>query len=282
MNSLRSYLETIKVEHTLFALPFAYATLFLVAGGWPDVHDLAWITVAMAGGRTVGMGLNRILDARVDARNPRTATRAIPAGRLSSAKAMAFTAAAGVLFVAAVFLLHPVCRWLWPLPLAAMTVYPYAKRFTPFAHLVLGLVYFMIPGAVWLAVSGEAPPVAIALGIAAALWVAGFDIIYACQDAGVDRDEGLHSIPADFGIPAGLRVARGLHAGFLAALFVVARMVHAGGWFYAGVALATIAIVYEHRLVSPRDLSRVNAAFFTANGILSVVLFVLIALDTVM
>ena len=281
MQSLRSFFETIKVEHTLFALPFAYATLFLVSGGWPSWHNFLWITVAMVTGRTVGMGLNRILDASIDAKNPRTAGRAIPAGRLRSSKAFLFTAVAGAIFVYAVFQLHPVCRWLWPLPIAAMTVYPYAKRFTPFAHLFLGLVYFMIPGSVWLAVSGEAPPIAIVLGIGAALWVAGFDIIYACQDVEVDRREGLHSIPADFGVPRGLATARWFHGGFLVALLVVAQMIHAGRPYYLGVLIAMLAISYQHRLVSPKDLSRVNAAFFTANGFLSVVLFVFIALDTV-
>jgi 4-hydroxybenzoate polyprenyltransferase len=163
-----------------------------------------------------------------------------------------------------------------------MTLYPYAKRFTPFAHLFLGLVYFMIPGAVWLAVEGEAPAIAIVLGIGAALWVAGFDIIYACQDVEVDRREKLHSLPADFGVPLALNVAKAFHLGFIACLVIVARMIGAGTWYYAGVALAALAIVYEHRLVSPANLSRVNAAFFTANGVVSVVLFVLIALETVM
>ena len=281
MKSLRSFLETIRIEHTLFALPFAYATLFLVSRGWPSAHALMWVTVAMVTGRTVGMGLNRIIDAAIDARNPRTATRAIPAGRLSNAKALAFTAVAAALFVVAVYQLHLVCWKLWSISIVVMTAYPYAKRFTPFVHLILGLVYFMIPGSVWLAVSGEAPPIAIVLGIGAGLWVAGFDIIYACQDVVVDRRERLHSIPADFGIRTGLNIARVFHLGFLIALVVVAQMANAGRFYFIGVALASLAILYEHRLVSPGDLSKVNAAFFTTNGVVSVVLFVLIALDTV-
>jgi 4-hydroxybenzoate polyprenyltransferase len=281
VKSFRAYLETIRVEHTLFALPFAYATLFLVSGGWPRAHDFTWVTIAMVTGRTVGMGLNRIIDAAIDARNPRTATRAIPAGRLSSVKAIAFTAAGAALFVVAVYQLHPVCRWLWPIPIAGMTAYPYAKRFTPFAHLFLGLVYFMIPGSVWLAVSGEAPLVSIVLGIGAGLWVAGFDIIYACQDVDVDRREGLHSFPADHGIPGSLAIARGFHAGFLIALLSASWMIDTGGWYNVAVSATGLALVYEHGLVSPGDLSKVNAAFFTTNGVLSVVLFALIALDTV-
>jgi 4-hydroxybenzoate polyprenyltransferase len=281
LKSLCSFFETIKVEHTVFALPFAYATLFLVSGGWPKAHDFIWITVAMAAARTVGMALNRIIDARIDANNPRTAGRAIPAGRLKSSKAWAFTAIATGLFAYAVFQLNPVCRWLSPVPIAAMTLYPYAKRFTPFAHLFLGLVYFMIPTAIWLAVTGEVPRIAVVLGIGAGLWVAGFDIIYACQDVDVDRREKLHSIPADFGVARALGVSYWFHLGFMIALLVVAQMIHAGRWFYAGSVLSTIALMYEHRLVKPDDLSRVNAAFFTANGVVSIVLFVMIALDQV-
>jgi 4-hydroxybenzoate polyprenyltransferase len=282
VKSLRSFFETIRVEHTLFALPFAYATLFLVAGGWPRAHDFIWITVAMVSARTVGMALNRIIDARVDAKNPRTAGRAIPAGRLSSPKAWLFTAIATALFVYAVFQLNPVCRWLWPIPLAAMTLYPYAKRFTPFAHLFLGLVYVMIPTAIWLAVRGELPWIAVVLGIGAGLWVAGFDIIYACQDVEVDRREKLHSIPADFSIPRALVTARCFHAGFLAALLVVSQMFDSGPWYYAAVVVTALSLMYEHRLVSPDDLSKVNAAFFTTNGVVSVALFALIALDRVL
>jgi len=281
MKSLRSFFETIRVEHTIFALPFAYATLFLVAQGWPSAHDFIWITVAMAGARTVGMGLNRIIDARIDARNPRTSGRAIPAGRLSGAKALAFTAIAAALFVYAVYQLNPICRWLWPIPLVAMTVYPYAKRFTPLAHLFLGLVYFMIPTAIWMAVTGSVPMIAVVLGIGAGLWVAGFDIIYACQDVEHDRREGLHSLPADFGLPRALSIAQWFHFGFLVTLLVVAQMFGAGPWYDAAVTLTAVALFYEHRLVSPDDLSKVNAAFFTANGVVSIALFALIALDVI-
>lgn len=282
MKSLRSFFETIRVEHTLFALPFAYATLFLVAGGWPRAHDFIWITVAMVSARTVGMALNRIIDAKIDQKNPRTVGRAIPAGRLSSPKAWVFTGVAAGIFVYAVFQLNPVCRWLWPIPLAAMTFYPYAKRFTPFAHLFLGLVYVMIPAGIWLAVTGQLSPIAVVLGIGAGLWVAGFDIIYACQDVETDRREKLHSMPADFGIPRALVVARWFHFGFLVALLVVSQMFDAGPWYYVAVAVTALSLVYEHRLVSPNDLSKVNAAFFTTNGVVSVALFALIALDQVM
>ena len=281
MNSLRSFFETIRVEHTLFALPFAYATLFLVAGGWPTGHDFLWITVAMVTARTVGMALNRIIDARIDANNPRTAARAIPAGRLKSSKAWVFTAVATALYVVAVFQLNPVCRWLCPIPLAAMTLYPYAKRFTSFAHLFLGLVYVMIPAGIWLAVTGTLPRTAVVMGIGAGLWVAGFDIIYACQDVEVDRREGLHSIPADFGVARALGLSYLFHLGFLFSLLVIAQMIHGGRWFYGAITVSALAMTYEHRLVKPNDLSKVNAAFFTTNGFISVILFIMIALDQV-
>jgi 4-hydroxybenzoate polyprenyltransferase len=281
MNSLRDYFETIRVEHTVFARPFAYATLFLVEGGWPRGHYLIWITVAMVAARTIGMAANRLIDAAIDARNPRTAGRAIPAGRLSRGRAIAWTAVALAIFLVAVWQLHPICRLLWPLVVAAMIVYPYAKRFTPWAHLFLGAVYVMIPTAVWLAVTGEVPLPALLLGIGAGLWVAGFDIIYACQDAEVDRREGLHSLPADYGLGTALNISRVLHVGFLACLAVAGTMLFAGRWYDAGVVLTALLLIYEHRLVKANDLSKVNAAFFTTNGVVSIALFVLIAIDTV-
>lgn len=281
MNSLREFFDTIRVEHTVFALPFAFATLFLVEAGWPRGHYLFWITIAMVGARTVGMAANRLVDAGIDARNPRTAERAIPAGRLSRNAALGYTIAALAVFLVAVWQLHPVCRWLWPIAIGGMVAYPYAKRFTPFAHFFLGAVYVMIPTAVWLAVTGEVPLAAVLLGLGAGLWVAGFDIIYACQDADIDRREGLHSLPADFGTRRALIVARLLHVGFLACLTVAGSMLFAGSWYGIGLALTAALLVYEHRLVKPDDLSRVNAAFFTTNGIVSVALFVLIAIDTV-
>jgi 4-hydroxybenzoate polyprenyltransferase len=281
MKSLREFLQTIRVEHTIFALPFAYATLFLAERGWPTGSNALWITVAMVAGRTVGMAANRVIDAEVDAKNPRTASRSIPAGRLRRSRAVTFTLVTLAVFVLAVWQLDPICRKLWPLVVVAMVAYPYAKRFTPFAHLVLGAVYFMVPTSVWLAVTGELSTASVFLGVGAALWVAGFDIIYACQDVDVDRREGLHSIPADFGVARGLAVARGLHLVFVACLFIAGSMLSAGRWYYVGVLLTTMLLIHEHRLVKPNDLSKVNAAFFTTNGIVSIALFALIALDTV-
>ncbi|HEX5131354.1 MAG TPA: UbiA-like polyprenyltransferase [Candidatus Krumholzibacteria bacterium] len=281
MKSLREFLDAIRVEHTVFALPFAYATLFLVEAGWPRGNYLLWITVAMIGARTVGMAANRLIDAEIDARNPRTAGRALPAGRLSRRAALGYTAVALAVFLAAVWQLQPICRLLWPVAIAGMVLYPYAKRFTPFAHFFLGAVYVMIPTAVWIAVTGDVPFAAWLLGLGAGLWVAGFDIIYACQDAEVDRRERLHSLPADFGLPVALRVARTLHVGFVICLAIAGGLLFAGRWYMVGLGLTGLLLIHEHRLVRPGDLSRVNAAFFTTNGVVSVALFILIAIDTV-
>jgi len=235
----------------------------------------------MVAARTVGMAANRLIDAGIDARNPRTAGRAIPAGRLSRAAALGYTALAAAVFLAAVWQLNPVCRRLWPIVLVGMVAYPYAKRFTPLAHFFLAAVYVMIPTAVWVAVTGEVPLAALLLGLGAGFWVAGFDIIYACQDVDVDRREGLHSLPADHGVRGALIVSRLLHAGFLLCLAVAGSLLFVGRWYDAGLVITALLLIHEHRLVRPDDLSRVNAAFFTTNGIVSVALFVMIAIDTV-
>ncbi len=281
MNSFSEFLKTIRIEHSVFALPFAYATLFLAEGGWPSLANAVWIGVAMVAARTVGMAVNRVIDARIDANNPRTASRSIPAGRLRSSRALAYSVAAMAVFLVAVWQLHPVCRLLWPIVILAMVAYPYAKRITPLAHVVLGVVYFMVPTAVWLAVTGEVSLAACVLGVGAGLWVAGFDIIYACQDVDVDRREKLHSIPADFGVARGLAVAIAFHVVFIACLVWGGWMLSVGAWYYVGVALTAVLLAHEHRLVKPNDLSKVNAAFFTTNGVVSIALFALIALDTV-
>jgi 4-hydroxybenzoate polyprenyltransferase len=228
------------------------------------------------------MAANRLIDAGIDARNPRTRSRAIPAGRLSRAATVGFMAATLAVFLVAVYNLAPVCRKLWPVVIVAMVAYPYAKRFTWMCHLFLGAVYLLIPTAVWIAVTGVLPRAAVVLGIGAGLWVAGFDIIYACQDVEVDRRESLHSIPADLGLSPALWISRLFHAGFVAALVYAGWLLESGVFYYAGLAATLLVLVYEHRLVAPGKLENVNAAFFTANGAISIVLFVLVALDTVL
>jgi len=282
MNSLREFLRDIKVEHTVFALPFAYMTLFLVSRGWPRLSTFAWITVAMVAGRTFGMAANRVIDAQIDARNPRTAARAVAAGRLRARAVVGYMGISFAVFLVAVWNLHPICRRLWPIVIVTMVVYPYAKRFTPLAHFFLGAVYLMIPTAIWLAVIGRLPGAALALGTGAALWVVGFDVIYACQDVDVDRRDGLHSIPADYGISVALSVARVAHGGFLLSMAWAAHALDGGYLFWSALAATALLLLWEHRLVRPGDLSRVNAAFFQTNGVVSMVLFVLVAADAVL
>jgi 4-hydroxybenzoate polyprenyltransferase len=255
-------------------------TLFLVEGGWPRAGVFAWITLAMVSGRTFGMAANRLIDARIDARNPRTRDRALPGGRLSIFEVALFMGASLVFFLVAVYALSPWAGRLWPIVIAVMVFYPYTKRFTWMSHLALGLVYVMVPTAVWIAAANTLPLEAVLLGLGAAFWVTGFDIIYACQDIDVDRREGLHSVPADFGVGAGLWISRGLHALFLAAIFWAGLLHGAGSLYYAGLGVAGILLFYEHRLLSPVDLSKVNVAFFTANGMISIALFAFVAVDT--
>jgi 4-hydroxybenzoate polyprenyltransferase len=277
---IRVFLDMIKFEHTVFALPFAYLTLFLAESGWPSRHAFIWITVAMVAGRTFGMAANRLIDAGIDARNPRTRTRAIPSGSISHLEVVIFMAAAVAVFLVSVYRLSPLCHRLWPIVLVVMVCYPYAKRFTWLSHLALGLVYVMIPTGVWIALRNELALEPVVLGLGAGLWVAGFDIIYAIQDVEVDHREGLHSMPADLGVAAALRVARLFHLAFVVALLLAGVLLQVGLLYYIGVLLTAGLLAYEHRLVKPDDCSHINIAFFTTNGIISIVLFILIASDT--
>lgn len=276
------FLETIKFEHTIFALPFAYIALFLVSGGWPSVSNFVWVTLAMAGARAFGMGVNRIIDARIDAANPRTAQRALASGKLSMAEGIVFVAIAFAVFMVAVYQLSEWASYLWPPVIFMMTAYPYFKRFTWLCHLGLGLTYLMVPSGVWVAIANEITLSSVVLSIAAAFWVTGFDLIYACQDVGVDRKQGLNSFPAKFGISAGLNVAKLMHVFTIAALAVAGVTLDAGVLYYAGIAVAAAILFYEHTLVSPKDLSKLNAAFFTMNGVMSVVFFMFVAADVLM
>jgi 4-hydroxybenzoate polyprenyltransferase len=276
----REFLDMIKFEHTIFALPFAYMTLFLVAGGWPRLGLFIWITVAMAAGRTFGMAANRLIDAQIDAANPRTANRSLPAGRMKRGEVVLFIVISTMVFGVAVYNLSPLAQKLSPLVLVAMAFYPYAKRFTWLSHLALGLVYVMIPTGVWIAARNTLPVEALLLGLGAGFWVAGFDIIYSCQDVEVDHRDGLHSMPADLGVGPALWIARLFHVVFLATLVWAGIVLDVGLLYYVGVGIAGLLMAYEHRLVSPNDLSRVDAAFFTVNGVISIVLFVLVAMDT--
>ena len=281
LGKARTLLEMIKVEHSIFALPFAYVSLFLAAGGVPSLTQFLWVTLSMVGARSLAMAINRLVDVEVDRKNPRTANRALPAGLISRGETVVFILLALIVFLIAVFQLAPRVQYLWPIVIAAVAFYPYTKRFTWTSHFYLGLVYFMVPPAVWMAVTNDLSPVALLLGIAAGCWVAGFDIIYGCQDVDVDRREGLHSLPADFSIGAGLLAAKLLHAVTIVSLLAAGAVAAAGSLYYAGVILAGLLLAYENSLVKPHDLSRVNAAFFVVNGWVSILLFAFIAVDSV-
>ncbi|MBC7325768.1 MAG: UbiA family prenyltransferase, partial [Moorella sp. (in: Bacteria)] len=260
--------------HTIFALPFAYLGDFLAAGGWPTAAQLGWITLAMIGARTAAMSLNRLIDRHIDALNPRTAGRALPRGLMTVAEVWFYTLLSfGLLFFAALQL-NWLCVQLMPVAVLILVIYSYTKRWTWACHLVLGLADALAPVGAWVAVRAAIDPPAVALGLGMGSWVAGFDIIYACQDYDFDRRHGVHSIPARFGKARALVIARGLHALAIAMLSLVGLLLHLDPVYFLGVALAALILVYEHRLVSPQDLSRLNLAFLNLNGYLSVLMFI--------
>ncbi len=272
--SIRTTLEMIKIEHTLFALPFALLGAVLAARGLPTLGQFVWITLAMVGARSAAMAFNRIADRKFDAANPRTSGRAIPAGLLSLKFAWAFTIASAALFFFAAAMLNRLTLLLAPVALASALLYSYTKRFTSLSHLVLGWCLCIAPTGAWIAVRGRIDsPVPLLLSLVVLLWTAGFDVLYACQDYDFDRRTGLRSIPARTGIPAALWIARLLHACAFAALVALYSAAAPGALALAGVVLTGALLVYQHSLVRADDLSRLNAAFFTTNAFVSVILF---------
>jgi 4-hydroxybenzoate polyprenyltransferase len=276
----RRFASLVKLEHTLFALPFAYVGAFLAAGGAPSAHDLVWITVAMVGARSLAMGLNRLVDAELDARNPRTASRELPAGRLSRAQVVAFCGASLGVFLVAVFQLDPLVRWLWPIPVAGFAIYPYLKRWTWLTHLWLGAVDGLAPVGAWVAITGTLPWESWTLGAAVACWIAGFDMFYALLDIDVDRREGLHSVATRFGERGAFAGARVLHVATVALLAVAGAGLAVGPLYWLGVAAVAALLLYEHSLVRPGDLRRLDVAFFTMNGIVSVAFCAFVVAET--
>jgi 4-hydroxybenzoate polyprenyltransferase len=272
-SKFRTTLEMIKFEHSVFALPFALTGAMLAVGGWPSWRQLFWIAVAMVGARSAAMTFNRIADLKFDARNPRTQARALPAGRLSLRFAAGFTVAACGLLVLAAWELNPLAFKLSPFALALLLLYSYTKRFTLLSHIILGLCLGLSPVAAWIALRGDVSWSVILLGVAVTLWVAGFDMIYSCQDVAFDRDAGLHSIPKRFGVAAALYASAALHVLMLGLLVVVARMSGLGWIAFGGLVAVAALLAYEHLLVKPSDLSRLNAAFFTVNGYISILFF---------
>jgi 4-hydroxybenzoate polyprenyltransferase len=275
LSNIRTTLEMIKIEHTLFALPFAFLGALLAARGVPTPWQIVWITVAMIGARSTAMAFNRIADREYDARNPRTKVRAIPSGALSVGFAWGFTiVCAGIFFVAAA-MLNRLTLFLAPVALASLILYSYTKRWTLLSHLVLGWCLAIAPTGAWIAVRGAIDsPTPLLLSLLVMLWTAGFDVLYACQDFEFDRRAGLRSIPARVGVARALWVARGLHAGAFAALVGLYFLTHLGVPAVAGVAATGALLIYQHTLVRADDLSRLNAAFFTTNAFVSVILLV--------
>jgi 4-hydroxybenzoate polyprenyltransferase len=274
------FARLVKIEHTVFALPFAYIGAFLALEAVPSAHDLLWITVAMFGARSLAMGLNRLIDAEIDARNPRTVSRELPAGLLSRAQVVVFCAAALGVYLVAVFQLAHVVRWLWPIPLVGFVVYPYLKRWTWLCHLWLGAVDGLAPMGGWVAVTGRLPWEAWALGGAVAFWVAGFDLFYSLFDLEVDREQGLHSVATRFGVRGAFAGARAFHVLTVLLLAAVGVGLGLGWWYWLGVAAVALLLAYEHSLVRPGDLRRLDAAFFTVNGVISVVFLAFVVAET--
>jgi 4-hydroxybenzoate polyprenyltransferase len=275
----RRFASLVKFEHTVFALPFAYVGGLLAVGDVPSAHDLVWITVAMVGARSLAMALNRLIDAQIDGRNPRTAGRELPAGRLTSAQVGVFCFASLAVFLVAVWQLDPLVRWLWPIPVVAFVVYPYLKRLTWLAHLWLGAVDGLAPIGAWAAIRGDIPWEAWVLGGAVSAWVAGFDLFYALFDLEIDRAQGLHSWATRWGVNGCFWGARALHVLTVGLLAVAGAGLEVGGLYWAGVAAVAALLVYEHQLIAPTDLRRLDAAFFTMNGVISLAFFAFVLAD---
>jgi 4-hydroxybenzoate polyprenyltransferase len=279
LRNLRVTLEMIKWEHSIFAIPFALCGAMLAASGFPTARQLLWIVIAMVAARSAGMAFNRLADASIDAANPRTRTRALPAGHLSPGFVTTFVVVSSAVFIFAAAQLNRATLLLSPVALAVLLLYSYTKRFTRWSHLVLGFALGIAPSAAWIAVRGSLDPRILLLTAAVTFWVAGFDVLYACQDFQFDRDTGLHSIPRYFGIRRALWISRAFHAIMLFLLIALLPAFALGKLAVAGIVVVTLLLLYEHSLVKPDDLSNLNAAFFTMNGVISVVFALFVAAD---
>jgi len=279
LRNFKITLEMIKWEHSIFALPFALCGAMLAAGGLPASRQLLWIIVAMVSARSAAMAFNRLADATIDAANPRTAIRALPTGLLSSSFVTSFVLISCGVFVLAASQLNRRTLWLSPVALAIVLAYSYSKRFTRLSHLFLGFALGIAPAAAWIAVRGSLDPRILLLTAAVTFWVGGFDVIYACQDFEFDRSYGLHSLPRHFGIHSALWIARLFHLFMLGLLVALIVAFGLGKLAVAGVVAVALLLAYEHSLVRHDDLSKLNAAFFTMNGVISVVFFVFVAAD---
>ena len=279
---LKIILDMIKFEHTIFALPFAIMSAFLASDGLPPLGKCGWILAAMVGARSCAMAFNRLVDAKIDGENPRTTMRAIPAGLISTGSAWIFTVVSATLLVASAYQLDPLAFALSPLALGITLGYSYTKRFTLLSHFWLGLSLSIAPVGAWIAIKGSFDWIPMLLGLCVLLWTAGFDIIYACQDFEFDRKNRLHSVPARFGIRWALWFSSALHLITVSILVGLAVLPNLGALYLIGVGVVTLILIYEHAIVRPNNLSRVNLAFFTLNGMVSLVLSVLSVADLLM
>lgn len=282
LNRMSIYLEMIKFQHSIFALPFAYFGAFLAQMRVPDLLTLFWITLAMIGARSFAMALNRLIDTEIDRRNPRTAERALPKGLISASNAALFALFSLGIFLLAVYNLAPLCRYLWPFVIIPFVIYPYTKRFTWLSHFVLGFCLGLAPVGAWVAVTNGLSFEAFLIGGAVFLWVSGFDIIYAIQDIEFDRLQGLFSIPAKFGVKRSLELTKLLHIASIVILIWLGIHLGLGLFYFTGVAVTAALLIYENSLIKPNDLSRLNQAFFTMNSLVSVVMFSSAALEVIL
>jgi 4-hydroxybenzoate polyprenyltransferase len=274
LSKLGHLLDAIKFEHTIFALPFAYIAMLLAAGGWPGAWTVGWVTAAMVGARTCAMATNRVVDRWIDARNPRTAGRHLPRGVLGVGELRLLAVAGAALMLVAAAMLNPLCLALAPLALVFLVGYSYTKRFTWASHWILGFTDGIAAAGGWIAVRGAVETPALVLWLALTVWIAGFDLIYACQDVEVDRAQGLHSVPARFGVTAALGLARLNHVLTAAALAWLGVLMGLGVFYWLGWLAVVGLLVYEHSLVRPGDLSRLDMAFFNVNGYIAVIVLV--------
>ena len=281
-NKLAIIFSDIKIQHTVFALPFAVMSAFLAAGGMPEMEKLGWIVVCMVGARSAAMAFNRIVDARFDKENPRTEDRALPSGKISVSNYALFLVASSALFIFSAWMLNSLAFYLSPVALAIVFFYSLTKRFTAFSHFWLGLAISIAPVGAWVAIREEISFASLLLGAAVVFWLIGFDILYACMDVEADRVNRLHSIPERFGIETALKMALASHMAMVVFLLVLLEpTVLLGGVYLTGVALVTGLLVYEHSLIKKDDLSKVNMAFFNVNGIISIGLMIFVVVDCV-
>lgn len=284
MKKLKIILEMVKFEHTIFALPFAFIGAvigsFVVNGTWPTWWQILWITLAMAGARSAAMALNRLIDKQIDAKNPRTALRALPAGLIQNKEVVLFIIGSFALLFFSAYQLNMLAVQLLPIAVFFLVIYSYTKRFTWACHLILGITDGLAPLGGWVATTGHIDGMGILLAATVAIWIAGFDVIYSCQDYEYDRENGLYSIPSRFGLKKALWIARVMHVLTVIGFVALWYMTNLGYWFVAGIVASTLILIYEHRLVSAKDLSKLNTAF-SVNGIISVVVFAFTLLDLV-